>query len=122
MMNVFSQLIFKDGADYIYDCSITDDDLVCFTHGTSNGGRTNMPGAIIDTVISKITMDYPTLREILEERRDYLDYLKKYIIGEYSIEENDEEFSIKSDNGNIILPKKFLKNSYTILKNMWIDD
>jgi len=121
MMNVFSQLIFKDGADYIYDCSITENDLVCFTYGTSNG-RTNMPGAIIDTVISKIIVDYPTLRDILEERRDYLDYLKKYIIGEYSIEENDEEFSIKSDNGNMILPKKFLKNSYTILKNMWIDD
>jgi hypothetical protein len=121
MINIFSQLIFKDGVDYIYDCSITDNDLVCFTYGTSNG-RTNMPGAIIGNVISKIIMDFPTLRDMMEERRDYFEYLKNYNIGNYIIKETSDNFTIDSKEENIVLPKRFLQDSYIILKNMWDDD
>lgn len=113
MTSVFSQSIYKDGTDIIYDCSVEDNE-VCFTYGISHG-KTNADVVNISEEISTLRIDFPVLRSIMEEESINNDFLV--------IEDNDdyEFFSNKSDE-RILIPKKFFNEAYKILKNIWIDD
>lgn len=118
MISIFSETSYKEGKEYVYDCSINEDDLVKFTYGSSN----NSPS--IDEIISSIIIDFPTLRTIIYTESK--DDISCEIIGKYSkylIEQNNNFIRIENNKKeNILLSKKFLMDAYEILKNMWEEE
>jgi len=118
MINIFSQILNKNGTDFIYDCSIDDNDITCFTHGLSYG-KSNMSNvSSMSEILSTLNIDFPSLREIMISEEENIE-IKNYIV-----KKNPEYIRIysKINSNSILLPKKFLKDSYDILKNMWIED
>lgn len=126
-MKILSQLVYKDdNGNIIYDCSINEDDVVCFSYGVSLG-RTNANDEIMDEVISTINIDFPTIRKIFNNDE------KSYNIGDCHIDKWSSKYGSFDDilidyiglqnyRGRIDLPMKFFTESYKILKNMWTDD
>jgi hypothetical protein len=105
MTEVFAQKIYKDGIEITYDCSITDKDLVCFTHYTNN------------EVLDSIEIDFPSLREYMNNKKDY-------VSENYQIKEGMNFiriFSQKNDD-KILIPQTFLIDAYNVLNTLWEDD
>jgi hypothetical protein len=128
MIRVFSQIVYKDDKEFIYECSVNEDDLVTFTYGSSNNLYIslldyNTPG--IDEILSSISIDFLTLRNIIDNESKEDSWIKYEIKGKYSkhsIEENNEFIKISDDNSEILLTKNFIRDSYEILKNIWEED
>lgn len=126
-MKILSQIVYKDShANIIYDCSINNNDVVCFTYGISLG-KTNANDELIDEVLSTINIDFPTIREISNKDG------KCYSVGDCYVDKWTSKFgsfddiptdyiALQNNDGRIDLPAKFFSESYEILKNMWTDD
>ncbi len=111
MISIFSQVTSKNEVDFIYDCSINDEDQVCFTHMIKQ--ESNM------CVISDMVMDFPTIRDLINCQK-----LIEQDFKDFTIKDNPDYYRIysKKIDNKILLPKKFLTESYKILKNMWTDE
>lgn len=101
MTTIFSQKVNVDGKEQIYECSITDNDTVLFTHE-----------------INSFEIDFPTLREFIKING------KDYNNDHFSIKDGFDVFRFfsKTENEKIILPKSYFLESYQILEKIWEDD
>ena len=113
MISIFSQLINKNGSDFIYDCSI-EEEIVCFTYGISHG-RTNSESTI-SRKISVLHIDFPSIEYIINNDKT------EFSINDFIVKNNIDYYVIYSKNEDILLPKKFLSDAYKVLKKMWSDD
>jgi len=111
MISIFSQVTNKNDVDFIYDCSINEEDQVCFTHIIKQ--ENNMD------VIAGLIMDFPTIRDLMNCQK-----LIEQDFKDFTIKDNPDYYRIysKKNTDKILLPKKFLTESYKILKNMWTDE
>lgn len=111
MINVLSQKINKDNIETIYDCSITIDDLICFTHS-------NIYDNTNQDVVSNLRIDFPTLRDFVQCG------LGQYESGKFKFIETECCYRIYTIGNEeyISIPKTFLFDSYQILKKIWVDD
>jgi len=127
MERILTKIKNEDGVDYIYECSITDDDRVCFAYGKSQGRTSDGPN--IGETISSLTIHYNTLIEIGTNARvvnikypygngygPVLEWL--YIVKE----DNDDIIEIANADDKIVLSKSFLSECLSILGRLWIDD
>jgi len=96
MTSIFSQKNYVYGKEFIYDCSIDDNDLIHFVYGTSNGMSSNSEIPKIDTVYEKFIIDFPKFKIFIKE-----------------LNENKIEKSYF---------QKFLRESFDILDKLWVDD
>ena len=110
MINILSQVTNKNGVDFIYDCLINDEDLVCFTYLSKSEN--------VSEIISNLVIDFPTLRLFMESDNVEFDF------NNIVIKDSPDHYELNSklNNNGIIIPKIFLSDAYQILKNMWIDD
>lgn len=117
-MNILSQSKTIEDKEFRYDCSINEDDLVCFTFSEIENNNSR--------IVDFITIDFPTLREFMEsDKKEYIsekyfikDISKENILGDYYWIQSRE--SLDRDIMNV--PIIFLCDSYQILKKMWVDD
>jgi hypothetical protein len=113
MINVFSQKINKDGIDYLYNCSVDENnDLVCFTYKSLDSIKGHFE------TLDYFEIDFPTLREFM------LYSGGEFASGNYLIKDGFDYYRLFNIDNNlkILLPKMFLIDTYQILNEMWVDD
>lgn len=105
MIEVFAQKIYKDEIEITYDCSITEEDMVRFTHYTNK------------EVLDYIDIDFPSLREYMNNEGDY-------ISEKYQIKEGIDFIRIfsQTNDNKILIPQIFLFDAYNVLNTLWEDD
>ena len=115
MEKILSKIKNEDGVDYIYECSITNDDLVSFTYGLSYGRTSDGPN--ISEPLSEIEVDYPTLRDIITH--DRVSNIE-YIFGDCIVKE-DNDIELSNGEYKIKMSKSFFGESMAILEKLWED-
>lgn len=125
MLNIFSQKFYVDGREYMYHCSVDDNDNVNFSYGTSNGLSSSFDTNLVNNVFGEIIIDFPTLRSLVNNvdkefyGDDYCYKIKKLDDSKLNIIKSTLD-NIKIN--DIIISENFLMESFKILENMWTDD
>lgn len=131
MTNILLQKNYLNGNEFIYDCSIDDEDMIHFTNGTSNGMTSDPDIPIIDNITGELIISFPSFKDII----GLIDYITHYDDGSfyYEISDADNKMKIETYTFNdehlkdrlireLIISEKFLKESFEILEKIWIDD